>query len=204
MLTADEKKIINDILEIEDQIFYKQNTLHEKIIENAKKRKQAKEMTVLACIYERKGNPEDFYSYLEKEIRKRINILIYRKSIDETLPDNYYADRSWLFHLVEHGDCKLLQKHLFRNSIVSLEQHPQEEDLLFQSIKLKNIDIAKCLIRYKCIISANLIQYLDENEITNPEEEQIKQLIIFEYEKDAICNQVCNIQKTINKHREDF
>lgn len=204
MLTSDEKKIINDILEIEDQIFYKQNTLHEKIIENAKKRKQAKEMTVLACIYERDGNPEDFYSYLEKEIRKRINILIYRKSMDETIPDNYYADRSWLFHLVEHGDCKLLQKHLFRNSIASLEQHPQEEDLLFQSIKLKNIEIAKCLVRYKCIISANLIQHLNENEITNPEEEQIKQLIIFEYEKDAICSQVCNIHKTINKHKEDF
>lgn len=204
MLTTDEKKIINDILEIEDQIFYKQNTLHEKIIENAKRKKQAKEMTVLACVYERNGEPEDFYAYLEKEIRKRINILIYRKSIDENIPDNYYADRSWIFHLVGHGDCKLLQKYLFKKGIVSLEKHPQEEDLLFQCIKLKNIDIAKCLIKYKCTISANLIQYFDENKTENPEEEQIKQLIISEYQKDAICSQVCNIQKNINKYKDDF
>lgn len=204
MLTSDEKKIIQDILEIEDQIFYKQNTLHEKIIENAKKRKQAKEMTILACVYERDGDPHEFYSYLEKEIKRRINILIYKKSMDDTIPDNFYADRSWIFHLVEHGDCKLLQKYLFRNGIASLEMHPPEEDLLFQCIKTNNFDIAKCLIKYKCIISANLIQHFDENEIKSPEEEQIKQLIISEYEKDAICSQVCNIQKKINKYKDEF
>lgn len=182
MLTLEEKNLVQEALELEDQIFYKQGILHERIIQNAKRKKEAKEITALALIYDREGDPEELSYYMEQEVKKRINILIYKKNQNSNIPDNHYANHSWLFHLVQYGDCKLVQKYLFKHQISDLSQHSLEEDLIFESLKKQHNDTTKCLLRYKSRISSDTLEHISENLVN----QEIKDCITQQYEKDAL------------------
>lgn len=148
-LSNDEKKLVNSILDIEDTIFCHFEKLSIKQKNTLLARKEAKELTMSILSLDNNYTKEDLCNiekYWDNQIKKRINIIIAQNFNKRTHPSNY-AGKSWIHHLVEHNDIKLIKLHLFKEKIQDLSLI--KEDLLSIAIKNKNPSIIELLIHYQ-------------------------------------------------------
>jgi len=157
ILSNEEKKLIDGILDIEDAIFCHADkiNIHQKNQLLAKK--EAKELTMSILSLDNdytKIQMQIIEDYWHKQVRKRINILIGTKQ-DKKIHPEKYAGKTWLYHLVDHDDIKQVKLYLFKEKIQTLSSI--KENLVQKAIDNKNPEMIELLIHYQHPIYENNI-----------------------------------------------
>lgn len=187
------KKLISDIIDGEEALFNHPD-IHEKVRQNAKRKLEVKEMTVLALLEDNDISFEHYTADKEKEIKRRVNIHIQMKKQNPNIPDKNIGGRSWLLNLIDYDDTKLVKKYLFSQQISNLSEQP--EDLLFTAIKNNSVEMTRLLLQYGSNISNKSKHFISENKYKNP---LLSQIISSAIERDIINEHVKPITLSVYK-----
>lgn len=187
------KKLISDIIDGEEALFNHPD-IHEKVRQNAKRKLEVKEMTILALLEDNDISFENYTADKEQEIKRRVNIHMQMKKQNSNTPDRNIGGRSWLLNLIDYNDTKLVKKYLFSQQISNLSE--QQEDLLLTALKNNSVEMTRLLLQYGSNISNKAKDFISENKDNNS---LLSQIMLSAIEREVINEHVQPITLSINK-----